>query len=97
MICEEYRPSRRRIAPFSPFGAFSYSVTIASLYSVLNTRREGRGAGSAVGVVGLGGCSPEGVDTNIRIFDPTLRREPRHSHEVSQTILAKRVRLPGGG
>jgi len=95
MICDEYRPSRRRIAPFSPFGAFSYSVTIASLYSVLNARREGRGAGSAAGTEGLG-CSPEGVDTNIRISDPTLRQDHRHSHEVSQTILAKRVVAAGG-
>src|SRR5437879_695758 len=28
MTWEEYRPSRRRTAPFSPLGAFSYSATI---------------------------------------------------------------------
>jgi hypothetical protein len=65
MMWEEYRPSRRRIAPFSPWGAFSYSVTIASLYSGLNTRRDGRGAGSAAGVEGLG-WSSDGVDTYTR-------------------------------
>src|SRR6202011_537949 len=69
MIWEEYRPSRRRIAPFSPLGALSYSVTIASLYSGLNTRRDGRGAGSAAGVEGLG-WSSDGVDTYTRISDP---------------------------
>ena len=76
MTCEEYRPSRRRIAPFSPLGAFSYSVTMASLYSGLNTRRVGRGAGSAAGVEGLD-CSSEGVDTYTRISDPALGQEPR--------------------
>ncbi|MGW3472136.1 response regulator transcription factor [Saccharopolyspora sp. NPDC000995] len=51
---EEYKPSLRRIAPFSPFGAFSYSATIASLDSGLNTRRDGRAAGSgcAAGLAG---------------------------------------------
>jgi hypothetical protein len=32
MICEEYTSSRRRMAPFSTLWAFSYSVTIPSLY-----------------------------------------------------------------
>jgi hypothetical protein len=45
ITCDEYKPSRRRITPFSPFGAFSYSATIASLYSALNERRDGRGDG----------------------------------------------------
>src|SRR6267378_917323 len=47
MMWEEYRPSRRRMAPFCPLGAFSYSATMASLYAGVNTRRVGRGAGSA--------------------------------------------------
>ena len=96
IMCEEYRPSRRRIAPFSPLGAFSYSATIASLYSGLNTRRDGRGAGSAAGVDGLG-WSSEMVDTNTRISNPALGQEPRTSHEVSHAILAKRERsVPRG-
>ena len=45
ITCEEYRPSRRRIAPFSPFGDCSYSATIRRLYSAVNLRRDGRGDG----------------------------------------------------
>ncbi|MFC5099691.1 hypothetical protein [Kibdelosporangium philippinense] len=94
MTWEEYRPSRRRMAPFSPLGAFSYSVTIASLYSGLNTRRDGRGAGSPFGDDGLGWSSEE-VDTYTRISDPALGQEPRYSHRVSHTILTKRGTSPG--
>ena len=77
MIWEEYKPSRRRIAPFCPFGAFSYSATMASLYSGVNARRVGRGAGSdsptgraRLPPAGRRGCSSDGVDT--RTGSPVL-------------------------
>jgi hypothetical protein len=87
ITCDDYRPSRRRIAPFSPFGAFSYSVTIASLYSGLNERRTGRGDGPSAD------RGPDGeddsprpppatppprssVDTNTRVSDHALCSEP---------------------
>ncbi|WP_271189765.1 hypothetical protein [Dactylosporangium matsuzakiense] len=44
MVCEEYRPSRRNMAPFSPAGKRSYSTTIVILYSAVNERRRGRSA-----------------------------------------------------
>lgn len=68
MMCDEYQPSRRRIAPFSPFGAFSYSATIASLYSGLKTRRDGFGAGSVPPPDA--DCLPDEVDTYTGISDP---------------------------
>jgi hypothetical protein len=84
IMWEEYRPSRRRTAPFSPFGAFSYSVTIASLYSGVNARRDGRGAGSACCSPGeRWDCLSDGVDTVIRISDPTLGQEPTLTQGVS--------------
>src|SRR5680860_9196 len=47
-ICEVYRPSRRSSAPRSgaPTGNWSYSSTMAALYSAVNDRRRGRAAGS---------------------------------------------------
>src|SRR4029079_12061746 len=87
ITCDEYRPSRRRIAPFSPFGAFSYSATIASLYSALNVRRDGRGEGpSADRGPDDGDTSPLPVaaarrssdDTSTRISDHALCCEPRN-------------------
>ncbi len=87
ITCDEYKPSRRRIAPFSPFGAFSYSVTIASLYSGLNERRDGRGDGPSAdrGPDGEDDPSPppppvaprrSSVDTNTRISDHAPYCEP---------------------
>jgi hypothetical protein len=52
----------------------------------VNTRRDGRGTGSAAGGRGSGGSLDE-VDTYTRISD-----EPQYSHEVSHTVLAKRAR-----
>ena len=75
----------RRTAPFSPFGAFSYSATIASLYSALNVRRDGRGEGpSADRGPDDGDTSPLPVaaarrssdDTSTRISDHALCCEP---------------------
>jgi hypothetical protein len=37
------------------------------------------------------GWSSDGVDTYTRISDPALGQEPRYSHRVSHTILAKRA------
>lgn len=52
VACEWYGRSRRRTVPFSFLGAASYSATSRSLYSGLNERRFGLGAGSdADGVV----------------------------------------------
>src|SRR5262249_24795058 len=79
IICEEYKPSRRRMAPFSPFGAFSYSVRTANLYSELNARRDGRGAGSAgsASATGSAACSGDDeVNTCSRISDPALSQDP---------------------
>src|SRR5699024_9573527 len=44
ITCEEYKPSRRKIAPRWPRSAPSYSARIASLYSCVNVRRFGRSA-----------------------------------------------------
>ena len=85
ITCDEYKPSRRRTAPFSPFGAASYSATIASLYSAGNERREGRGDGpsSARGPDDRDDSSRpppwprrSSVDTDTRISDHALYREP---------------------
>ncbi len=85
ITCDEYRPSRRRIAPFSPFGAGSYSATMASLYSGLNERRDGRGDGpsAARGPDDADDSSHSpasrrrsSVDTDIRISDHALTWEP---------------------
>jgi hypothetical protein len=94
---EEYRPSRRGIAPFFPFGAFSYSATMASLYSRLNARRVGRGAGSGAPAgsacspaAGRRGCSSDGVDT--RTGSPVLpsRSGTPHSLRVAHISLTER-------
>src|SRR4051812_37134216 len=86
ITCEEYRPSRRRTAPFSPFGAFSYSATIASLYSALNDRRDGRGDGPPVergpdngdtSPLPLAAARRSSDDTSTRISDHALCCEPR--------------------
>jgi len=81
ITCDEYKPSRRRIAPFSPFGAASYSATIASLYSGGNERREGRGDGpsAARGPDDEDGSSRprrSSVDTDTRISNHALCWEP---------------------
>jgi hypothetical protein len=69
---------------FFAVGAFSYSVTMASLYSGVKLRRVGLGAGSSVG------CW-SGVDGMVtRISDPALCSESR-SPRVSHTSLTKRV------
>ncbi|WP_371863256.1 DUF6884 domain-containing protein [Nocardioides psychrotolerans] len=47
VVWEEYRPSRRKIAPRSPWSAASYSPRIWALYSAVNVRRSGL---SALGV-----------------------------------------------
>src|SRR3979411_833198 len=83
-IWEEYRPSRRRIAPFSPLGAFSYSATMASLSAGVNPRRVGRGAGS-LPPAGTLGCLSDGVGTCTRISGPALPiRDPTLTRGVSR-------------
>src|ERR1700716_1900839 len=85
MMWEEYKPSRRRMAPFWPLGAFSYSATVASLYAGVNTRRVGRGAGSAspAGAGDLDWVSV-GEDTCTRISESALLiRDPVLTRGVS--------------
>ena len=76
ITCDEYRPSRRRIAPFSPFGAFSYSATIASLYSALNDRRDGRGDGPP---------ADRGPDDDDAADPPLPAPAPRRSSDDTST------------
>jgi hypothetical protein len=82
-IWEEYRPSRRRTAPFSPLGAFSYAATTASLYAGVNTPRVGRGAGS-LPPARTPDCLSDGEDTRTRISGPALPiRDPTLTRGVS--------------
>lgn len=52
VMCELYRPSRRRMAPIVPSGALSVCAKILSLYAAVNVRRAARsgvsGSGSRV-------------------------------------------------
>lgn len=93
--CDEYKPSRRNTAAFSPCGAFSYSARIRSLNSGLNARRDGRGAGSDPPGTGW---SAEDVDTYTRISDPALGQHPALtrgvSHHPDQEGLGVEVRQP---
>jgi hypothetical protein len=101
MTCDEYRPSRRRIAPFSPFGAVSYAATIASFYSGLNDRRDGRGEGPPADrgpdedeaarpgpLAGVSSPRPS-ADTSTRISDHALCCEPL-TLKLSHVILTER-------
>jgi hypothetical protein len=78
-IWEEYRPSRRRIAPFSPLGAFSYSATVASLYAGVNTSRVGRGAGSLLPAGRRAACQMVWTRAKGSPVLPTRSRTPHHS------------------
>jgi hypothetical protein len=73
-------------ASTSPAGA-------PGLYSGLNTRRDGRGAGSAGSpddrAAGPGCLSSDGVDT-YTASPITALSQPPHSHGVSHLSLAKR-------
>jgi hypothetical protein len=71
---------------------------MANLYSGLNTRRDGRAAGSTGSVpspAAEGDAGPDrrsdDVDTNTESPIPALATNPSHSHQVSHTILTKRV------
>jgi hypothetical protein len=57
---------------------------MASLYSAVNTRRDGRGAGSGCWSPDESrDCFSDGVDTRTRISDPTLGQEPPLTRGVS--------------
>src|SRR2546425_10605884 len=81
MMCEWYSRSRRRIAPFSPLGAASYSATIRSLYSAENVRRFGRGAGFCSGLVVLA----------MREVAPVSPTQTNPRDRVSQSRLSERA------
>ena len=71
MTCEEQRPSRRRITPFSPWGCVLVLGDDGEL--VLGAEHS---TGSAAGELGW---SSDGVDTYTRISDPALGLVPRYS------------------
>src|SRR5699024_1402484 len=61
-ICDEYRRSRRRIAPRSSRSAASYSATIATLYSAVKVRRLAR---SALGVTAPSSVTPASANVMV--------------------------------
>src|SRR4051812_23167765 len=64
---------------------------MASLYSAVNTRRDGRGAGSARSPPDEPrDCLSDGVDTRTRISDPTLGQEPPTHTGCPPLSLTKR-------
>ncbi len=89
VMWEEYRPSRRKIAPRSPWSAASYSATIYALYSAVKVRRLGR---SARGLA-TPSSSPV-VSANvmvIRFLDSPPRADRRNSVMVSHLSLTHRA------
>ncbi|WP_462203642.1 hypothetical protein [Frankia sp. CcWB3] len=74
-ICAEYRSSRRKIAPFCPSAAASYSVKIRSLYAAVNDRRRAFGSTSGSGrdrpPLSRSPTRPSSVRSRLAVTDTT--------------------------
>ena len=92
--CDEYRPSRRRIEPFAPSTAASYSANTASLYSAVKRRLVGRAAGSTPSDTPTSWTRPFntaiGIDTEIGIRSRPTREDPQQ--RASHLSLTRRGR-----
>ena len=77
----EYRPSRRRTAPFSPAGAASYSATTSSLYCAVKLRRRARsgtsGSGRSISHPSRIAGHPHAVDLSHSHLGNCLHPRPR--------------------
>ncbi len=92
-ISDEYKPSRRNNAPFSPSGSRSYSARIRALYSAGNRRRVAFG-GTSISGTSLSSITPadsiEPFNATIIInFFPRPRGSVILSSQLSHTTLTE--------